>query len=60
MTNNIQGIPIRLSADLTETLQAIGNGMMKYLKCWKGRVNSQEYSTQQDSHSDLMDKSKAF
>ena len=33
---------------------------MIYLKWWKRRSYNQEYSTQQDSHSDLMDKSKAF
>ena len=51
---------IRLSADFSiETLQARGNDMI-YLKWWKGRAYNQEYSTQQDSHSDLMEKSKAF
>jgi len=41
-----KGMPIRLSADFsTETLQA------------RGACN-QEYSTLQDSHSDLMEKSK--
>ena len=34
-------------------------GMM-YLKWWKWRNYNQEYSTQQDFHSDLMEKSKAF
>ena len=33
---------------------------MIYLKWWKGRTYSQEKSTQQDSYSDLMEKSKAF
>ena len=36
-----------------------GNGMT-YLKWWKARAYNQEYSTQQDSSSDLMEKSKAF
>ena len=36
-----------------------GNGML-YLKWWKGRTYNQKYSTQQDSPSDLMEKSKAF
>ena len=36
-----------------------GNGMI-YLKWWKGRTYNQEYFTQQDSPSDLMEKSKAF
>ena len=30
------------------------------VKIMKGRTSNQEYSTQQDSHSDLMEKSKAF
>ena len=55
-----KGTPIRLSADFsTETLQARGNGMT-HLKLWKGRSYNQECSTQQDSPSDLMAKSKAF
>ena len=33
---------------------------MIYLKWWKERNYNQEYSTQQDSHSVLMEKSKAF
>ena len=33
---------------------------MIYLKWWKGRTYNQEYSTQQNSHSKLMEKSKAF
>ena len=33
---------------------------MIYLKWWKGRNYNQEYSTQQDSHSDVREKSKAF
>ena len=36
-----------------------GDGTI-YLKWWKGRTYTQEYSTQQDSYSDLMEKSKAF
>ena len=33
---------------------------MIYLKLWKGRTYNQEYSTQQDSPSALIEKSKAF
>ena len=33
---------------------------MIYFKWWKERNYNQEYSTQQDSHSVLMEKSKAF
>ena len=36
-----------------------GNGMI-YLKWWKGRIYNQEYATQQDCPSGLMEKSKAF
>ena len=34
-----------------------GNGMI-YLKWWKGRAYNQEYSTQKDSPSHLIEKSK--
>ena len=55
-----KGIPIRLTADLSaETLQARGSGRT-YLKWWKGKTYDQDYSTQQGSHSDLMEKSKAL
>ena len=36
-----------------------GNGKI-YLNWWKERTYNQGYSTQQDSHSDLMEKSNAF
>ena len=59
-----KGIPIRLLADFsTETQQKFPSteeNSVIYLKWWKGRTYSQEYSTQQDSSSDLMEKSKAF
>ena len=32
----------------------------RYFKWWKGRTYNQEYSTHQDSHSDLMEKTKTF
>ena len=55
-----KGIPFRLSADFsTETHKPEGNGMT-YLKGWKGRNYNQDLSTQQDSPSDLIEKSKAF
>ena len=44
---------------LTEIRQTEGNDRI-YLKWQKGRTYNQEYSTQQDSHSDLMEKSIAF
>ena len=50
--------PIGLPADFsTETHKTKGNNMI-YLKWWKGRKYNQEYSTQQDSHSDLIEKSQ--
>ena len=55
-----KGIPIRSSADFsTETLQA-RRGWHDILKSDERRTYNQEYSTQQDSPSDLMEKSKAF
>ena len=42
-----------------ETRKTKGNAMI-YLKWWKGRTYNQEYSTKQDSHSDLIEKPKAF
>ena len=51
---------IRLSADFsTETLQA-GREWHDIFKVMKRKTYNQEYSTQQDSPSDLMEKSKAF
>ena len=51
-----KGNPICLTADLSaETLQAEGNGRI-YLKYWKGKIYNQHYSTQQGSHSKLMEK----
>ena len=52
--------PIRLLAGFsTDTLKPEGKGMI-YLLWWKGRNDNQEYSTQQDSPPDLMEKSKGF
>ena len=61
MTNNIQGNSHQvINWFLKQKLyKSEGNGTI-YLKWWKGRNYNQEYSTQQDSHSDLMEKSKAF
>ena len=55
-----KGTPLRLSADFsTGTLQASGNGII-HLKWWKGRTYDQEYYTQQDSPSSLMEQSQVF
>ena len=53
-----QGIPIRLTADLSaETLQA-RREWQDIFKVMKGKTYNQDYSTQQGSHSDLMEKLK--
>ena len=53
-----KGTPIRLSADFSaESLQSRREW---HLKWWKGKTYSQAYSTQQDFHSDLMEKFKAL
>ena len=53
-----KGIPIRLTADLSaETLQA-GSEWQDIFKGVKGKNHNQDYSTQQGSHSDLMEKLK--
>ena len=55
-----QGTPIRLSADFSmETLQA-RREWHDIFKVIKGKNLNQEYSTPQDSPSDLIEKSKAF
>ena len=61
MTNNTQGNSLQaISADfLTETLTPEGKSTV-YLKWWKGIAYGQEYSTQQDFHSDFIEKSEAF
>jgi len=52
--------PISLSPDFSiETLQAIRE-WHSIFKVMKGKNYNQEYSTPQDSHSNLMNKSKAF
>ena len=51
--------PIKLLADFSaEILQAEGSGTI-YLKWWKEKTSNQDYSTQQGSHLDLKEKSKA-
>ena len=55
-----KGTPIRLTADFSaETLQA-RREWHDMLKVIKGRTYNQDYSTQQGSHSDLMEKFKAL
>ena len=53
-------IPMRLSADFSaETLQA-RREWHDMFKVMKGKTYNQEYSTQQSSHSDSKEKSKAL
>ena len=53
-----KGIPIRLTADLSaETLQA-RREWQDIFKVMKGKTYNQDYSAQQGSHSDLMEKLK--
>uniref|UniRef100_A0A8C6AS86 Uncharacterized protein n=1 Tax=Monodon monoceros TaxID=40151 RepID=A0A8C6AS86_MONMO len=53
-----KGIPIRLTADLSaETLQA-RRDWQDIFKVMKGKTYNQNYSTQQGSHSGLMEKLK--
>ena len=57
MTNNIKGNSYQAISWFLNRNKPEGNGTT-YLKQWKGRTYNQEYSTQQDSPSDLMEKSK--
>ena len=59
-TNNTQGDPIRITADLPiETLQA-RREWQDILKVMKENTYSPDYCTQQGSHSNMKEKSKAF
>ena len=55
--NKYKGIPIRLSADFSEKKpwRPEGSGRIN-LKWGKGKIYNQDCSTQQWSHSDLMEK----
>ena len=53
-------IPIRITADLSiETLQA-RREWQDILKVIKGKIYNSDYCTQQGSHSNMKEKSKAF
>ena len=55
-----KGIPTRITADLsTETLQA-RREWQGILKVMKGKTYSPDYCTQQGSHSNMKEKSKAL
>ena len=53
-----KGIPIRLTADLRQKLCQLEGSGRTYLKSWKGKTCNQDYSTQQGSHLDSMEKLK--
>ena len=57
-----KGIPIRIIADLSiETLEFLPGGNGKtYLKWWKKIMYIPDYCTQQGSHSNMKEKSKAL
>ena len=58
--NNTQGIPIRITADLSkETLQA-RREWQDILKVMKDKTYNPDYCTQQGSHSNMKEKSKAL
>ena len=55
-----KGIPIRITADLSMKLfRPEGNGRT-YLKWWKRKTYNPDYYTQQGSHSNMKEKSKAL
>ena len=61
MTNNIQGNSHKvISWFLNRKLYMPEGNSTIYLKWWKGRNYKQEYSTQQDSHSDLTENQKLY
>ena len=58
-----KGIPIRITVDLSlETLQARREwqGILKVMKLKKKKTYSPDYCTQQGSHSNMKEKSKAL
>ena len=59
MTNNIQGNFHRIyQLVYQQKLYKPEGEWHNILKWWKGKTYNQEYSTQQDSHSDLTEKSQ--
>ena len=61
MTNDMQGNSHKVYQLISQQklYKPEGNDTI-FLKWCKGRTDLQEHSTQEDSHSDLMEKSKAF
>ena len=64
MTNNIQGNSHKVISCFLNRNSTSQKGMAGYIesdeRAEKGRAHNQEYSTEQDSPSDLMKKSKYF
>ena len=60
MTNSTRELPSGYQLISQQKLYKPEENDMIYLKWWKGRTYNQEYSTQQDYPSELMEKSKAF
>ena len=60
MTNSTRELPSGYQLISQQKLYKPEENDIIYLKWWKGRTYNQEYSTQQDSPSELMEKSKAF
>ena len=55
-----KGNPIHLTCHLSaKFFRPEGNGRI-YLKHWMGKIYNQDYSTQQGSHWELIEKSKAL
>ena len=60
MTNNIQGNSHKVKSRCHSKNYKPDRSGVIYLKWWKERTYKQDYSTQQGSHSDSMEKSKAL
>ena len=60
MTNNIQGNSHKVMSWFLNKNSINQKEMAQYIYWWKGRKCNQEYSTEQDSPSDLMAKIKSF
>ena len=58
MTNKMQGNPKRLSADFSREILQAKSKWHNIVEVVKARMYNQEYSNQQGSHSDLMEKSE--
>ena len=55
-----KGIPLRLSADFSAEILQDRREWQDIFKVMKGKIYNQDYCTQQGSHSDKTEKSKAL